>query len=127
LERVKQKYNNVTIYNGYDEIFLAGLIMGADGGIGSTYNFMAEKFIKIRKLFRENKINEAQKIMTSANEIIKVLIKVGVLPGEKEILNMMGLGFGECRKPFRRLDDESKKLLRDVCLANGVLIGNERG
>lgn len=127
LERVKQKYSNVTIYNGYDEIFLAGLIMGADGGIGSTYNFMAEKFIKIRKLFRENKINEAQKIMTSANEIIKVLIKVGVLPGEKEILNMMGLGFGECRKPFRRLDDESKKLLRDVCLANGVLIGNERG
>ena len=30
-------------------MFLAGLSMGADGGIGSTYNFMAEKFIKMMK------------------------------------------------------------------------------
>ena len=28
------------VYNGYDEMFLSGLSMGADGGIGSTYNFM---------------------------------------------------------------------------------------
>lgn len=121
LERIKQKYDRILVYNGFDEMFLSGLIMGADGGIGSTYNIMAEKFIKMRNLFLEGNIAEAQKIQTEANEIIKVLAKVGVMPGEKEILNMMGLEFGTCRKPFRTLTDEEKKLLKEVCQANGVL------
>lgn len=121
LERFKQIKKDVLVYNGFDEMFLAGLSMGADGGIGSTYNVMSEKFILMRKLFGEGKLAEAQRIQTQANEIIKVLIKVGVLPGEKEILNKMGLDFGECRKPFRKLSDEDKSLLREVCVANGVL------
>lgn len=121
LERFKQIKKDVLVYNGFDEMFLAGLSMGADGGIGSTYNVMAEKFIQIRKLFGEGKLEEAQKVQTQANNVIKVLIKVGILPGEKEILNMMGLEFGECRKPFRRLSEEDKSLLKEVCAANGVL------
>ena len=62
MEQVKSKFPNKLVYNGYDEMFLAGLSMGADGGIGSTYNFMAEKFIEIKKLFSENKIEEAKKV-----------------------------------------------------------------
>lgn len=114
LERIKMKYPEVLVYNGFDEIFLAGLGMGADGGIGSTYNFMAEKFIEIRNLFLQNKVKEAQKVQGEANDIIKVLVKVGVLPGEKEILNILGLDFGDCRKPFKRLNDEEKALLAEV-------------
>lgn len=114
LERFKRIHSRVLVYNGFDEMFMAGLAMGADGGIGSTYNVMAEKFIQISKLFSDGKIAEARQIQTEANEVIKVLIKVGVMPGEKEILNMLGLDFGECRKPFRRLSEEDKKLLKDV-------------
>lgn len=121
LERVKQKFKNVIVYNGYDEMFLSGLIMGADGGIGSTYNVMAEKFLRMRKLFQEGRIGEAQKIQTEANNIIKVLAKVGVMAGEKEILNQMGLNFGECRRPFRELSEKEKKNIQDVCRENGVL------
>jgi N-acetylneuraminate lyase len=29
LERVKQTYKNVIVYNGFDEMFMSGLIMGA--------------------------------------------------------------------------------------------------
>lgn len=122
LERVKNKYNNILVYNGFDQMFLAGLIMGADGGIGSTYNFMAEKFVRMKELFDNGKIMEAQKIQSEANAIIEVLAKVGVMPGEKEILHMLGLQFGECRKPFRSLKEDEKKLLREVCRANGLEI-----
>lgn len=114
LERFKTNFPGILVYNGFDEMFMAGLSMGADGGIGSTYNFMAEKFINIRKLFIEGKINEAQNIQIEVNEVIQVLIKVGVLPGEKEILSQMGIEFGECRKPFRKLMDEDKKLIKEV-------------
>lgn len=118
LERFKKINENILAYNGFDEMFLAGLAMGADGGIGSTYNFMSEKFIAIKKLFDDGKVDGAQKIQTEVNEIVKVLIKVGVLPGEKEILNIMGFEFGECRKPFKKINDEEKQLLKNVVRDN---------
>ena len=49
MEQLKASFPGKLVYNGFDEMFLAGLSMGADGGIGSTYNFMADKFVKMRK------------------------------------------------------------------------------
>ena len=43
LERLKAKYPDKVVFNGFDELLLSGLTMGADGGIGSTYNCFAEK------------------------------------------------------------------------------------
>jgi len=114
LNRFKTMYVDKVIFNGYDEMFLSGLAAGADGGIGSTYNFMAEKFIAIKKLFEEGKIKEAQEIQTKVNDIIGILKKVGVMPGEKEILNLMGLNFGQCRKPFKTISEEERELLKAV-------------
>lgn len=111
MERIKKAYPDRIMYNGYDEMFIAGLSMGADGGIGSTYNFMAEKFIEIRRLFIAGKIKEAQKIQNDANAIVSELCKVGVMPGEKAILNYMGLDFGKCRKPFAEITQEQYKNL----------------
>ena len=53
LQQFKTMSANPVVYNGWDEMFVAGLSMGADGGIGSTYNFMAEKFIDIYNLFQK--------------------------------------------------------------------------
>ena len=45
-----------------------------DGEIGSTYNFMAEKFIKMQSLFADGKISDAQKIQADVNKIIAPFI-----------------------------------------------------
>ena len=111
LEQIKSKFPNKIVYNGFDEMLLSGLSMGADGGIGSTYNFMADKFVKIQKLFSENKIAEAQEIQREANRIITILCKVGVMQAEKEVLNQLGLDFGECRRPFIAPTPEQKELI----------------
>ena len=116
LERVKCNFKDKLIYNGFDEMFLAGLSMGADGGIGSTYNFMAEKFLEIKRLFDIGSVLEAQSIQKNVNTIIKELIKVGVIPGEKEILNFMGFDFGVCREPFRKVSSEESKNLKKITL-----------
>ncbi|MGI6279242.1 MAG: N-acetylneuraminate lyase [Acutalibacteraceae bacterium] len=100
MEQFKSAFPEKLVYNGYDEMFLAGLAMGADGGIGSTYNFMAEKFIKIQALFKENKMGEALKVQHTANKIIAALCKIGVQRGEKAILNLLGYNFGNARAPF---------------------------
>ena len=62
LEQCKTNFPDKIVYNGFDEMFLAGLSMGADGGIGSTYNFMADKFVQIQSLFKNNNITKAQQI-----------------------------------------------------------------
>jgi N-acetylneuraminate lyase len=112
LERIREAFPDKIIYNGYDEIMLAGLSMGADGGIGSTYNFMADKFVQIRKLYQENRMEEARAIQREANRIIAVLCSMGVMQAEKEILCQLGLDFGCCRHPFGKLGEEQKQLLR---------------
>ncbi|MBO5867377.1 MAG: N-acetylneuraminate lyase [Oscillospiraceae bacterium] len=111
LEQVRAKFPNKLIYNGYDEMILAGLSMGADGGIGSTYNFMADKFVKIQQLFAENRIPEAQALQQEANRIITILCKIGVMQAEKEVLNQLGIDFGHCRKPFSEPTQEQKDLI----------------
>ena len=109
LEQCKTKYPDKLVYNGFDEMFLSGLIMGADGGIGSTYNFMADKFVKIKELFEKGNIKQAQELQQTANKIIAVLCSIGVMQAEKEVLNQLGMDFGICRHPFNEPDTEAKK------------------
>jgi len=111
MERCKAKFPDKIIYNGFDEMFLCGLSMGADGGVGSTYNFMADKFVKIKKLFDEGNITEAQKVQNEANRIIAVLCKIGVMQAEKEVLNQLGFNFGSCRPPFGKPTEEQKAII----------------
>jgi N-acetylneuraminate lyase len=108
LEQCKSNFPDKIVYNGFDEMFMAGLSMGADGGIGSTYNFMANKFVKIQELFEKNQIAEAQKIQKEANRIITILCQIGVMQAEKEVLNQLGFDFGHCRKPFAEPTAEQK-------------------
>ena len=93
MERCKFNFPKKIVYNGFDEMFLAGLSMGADGGIGSTYNFMANKFVEIKRLFDEGKTESAQAIQKQANRIITVLCQIGVMQAEKEVLNQLGFDF----------------------------------
>jgi len=116
LEQFKAAFPEKLVYNGYDEMFLAGLAMGADGAIGSTFNFMAEKFIRIRKLFQENKMEEARTLQKEANIIIRALCKVGVMQGEKAVMDALGFEMGLARAPFGPLTNEQKKELLEVVL-----------
>lgn len=111
MEQCKSNYPEKIVYNGFDEMFLAGLSMGADGGIGSTYNFMADKFVKIKSLFEDGKITEAQEVQKVANKIITILCQIGVMQAEKEVLNQLGFDFGICRHPFGEPTAEQKELI----------------
>jgi N-acetylneuraminate lyase len=111
MEQCKTNFPQKIIYNGFDEMFLAGLSMGADGGIGSTYNFMADKFVKIKQLFEQGEIVAAQNLQKQANHIITILCQIGVMQAEKEVLNQLGFDFGICRHPFGEPAKEQKELI----------------
>ena len=112
MEQFKTRFPEKLVYNGFDEMLLSGLAMGADGGIGSTYNFMADKYIEIVRLFKENKLDEARAIQQECNRIITALIAVGVMEGEKEVLCQLGLNFGHARAPFSVLNSDQKAFIK---------------
>jgi N-acetylneuraminate lyase len=119
LERFKHARDGVIVYNGFDEMFLSGIAMGADGGVGSTYNFMAEKFIQIIKDVKEGNMDDARRLQNQANNILQLLMRVGIMPGEKAALQMMGFEMGDCRRPFRTLSDAERAELKRTLIENG--------
>lgn len=112
LEQFKSSFPEKLVFNGFDEMLLSGLAMGADGGIGSTYNFMAEKFVEIKRLCEKGDYANARTIQIEVNRIIKALCSVGVMEAEKEILCQLGFDFGTARAPFSVLSDEQKAFLK---------------
>ncbi|MFC5702762.1 dihydrodipicolinate synthase family protein [Cohnella faecalis] len=89
------------LFNGPDEQYVAGLIMGAEAGIGGTYGVMPELFMKIEQCFAEGKIAEAQHWQIKVNEIITELVAFPSLYGaSKLILKLRGIDTGIPRMPI---------------------------
>ena len=87
--------------------------MGAVGGIGGTYGAMPELFVKMNKLFIENKIAEAREIQIKVNEIIALLCSGhgNMYAMIKEVLRLRkGLEIGSVRSPLTPLTAEDKKI-----------------
>ena len=91
------------VFNGPDEQLVAGLAIGADGGIGGTYGVMPELYLKIMALVNDGKLEAARQVQYAANEIIYGMCAChGNLYGViKEILKLReGLELGGVRKPL---------------------------
>ena len=61
------------VFNGPDEQFVAGLVMGAKGGIGGTYGSMPELFLKMYELIGAGENVKAQQIQ---NDVCRIIYKM---------------------------------------------------
>ena len=86
---------------GRDEILLAGLSLGAQGAIGSTYNFMAPVYHRILEAFARGDLAAAQLHQARANAVIAVFLKWGGIPAGKAVMQILGLDCGPVRLPLR--------------------------
>lgn len=107
LRNFREVKPEISIFNGFDEVLLGGLSMGASGGIGSTYNIIPNTIIGIYESFLKGDINKASSLQNKACEMINVLIKYGVMPSEKYLLSKKDIDMGNCRRPFSKLDKEA--------------------
>ena len=121
LQQLKAKYPEKIIFNGKDEMLASGLIAGADGGIGSTYNLMEDKYVAVCDAVRRGDAAEAARVQASANEITAALLRVGVIPGLKVAMEMVGVDVGECLRPFAPLTAEERAFLRGALEKGGIL------
>ncbi|MFD0961328.1 dihydrodipicolinate synthase family protein [Paenibacillus chungangensis] len=101
------------VYNGPDEQYLGGRIMGADGGIGGTYGVMPELFCRLERFYREGEINKAQQLQGKINAIISKLLSFPSLYGAcKAILSLRGIETGVPRLPLLPIGEaDSERLI----------------
>ena len=101
------------VYNGPDEMLALGLQMGAQGGIGTTYNFMPEKFLAIAAHCAAGRFAEAIAVQKQANEVIEVLLRYQGLAATKQILYWQGLiASPTCAPPRASLTEVQQADLR---------------
>ena len=106
---------NINVINGPDEMLVCGLAIGADAGIGTTYNVMPALFVRLYNAFNAGKVDEARKIQQAINRVITVILKYNGIASTKVLLESMGFEVGQCTKPLRRLTAEERaSFLKEV-------------
>ena len=96
------------IFNGPDEQFISGRVIGAEGGIGGTYGVMPELFLKMDELVRAGRMSEAMEIQYDVNAIIYKMCSAhgNMYDVIKAILKKNeDLDLGGVRKPLASLTD----------------------
>lgn len=104
------------IFNGPDEQFISGRIIGAGGGIGGTYGVMPELFLKADELLKEGKITEACEIQHAIDKIIYAMCscKCNMYAAAKQILKEKGVECGSVRAPLAEITEEGIGLAHNV-------------
>lgn len=97
---------------GCDEYLLAALALGAEGAIGSTYNFAAPIYTGLLEAFRIGDLRKAREAQYRSVQLISLLSQRGYLPAAKALMQMLGVEVGPPRLPSEGLTVESRAALQ---------------
>ena len=108
-----------TVLNGRDEVLAAGLLMGANGGIGSFYNLVPRTFADIQSASVRGDWAEARRLQDGVNRLIRLTLRYPVFPAVKWILGWSGIDAGPCLKPRLPLTSELAARLESDLVESG--------
>ena len=115
---------DIIVFNGPDEQFIGGFMIGAEGGIGGTYGAMPKLFLKALECFKKGDYETARAIQYDVNDIITALCSCkgnmyGVIKATLKINH--NIEIGGVRSPLANLVEEDMpkveavaKLIRDT-------------
>ncbi len=98
LRQVKLAYPEKTVYSGFDEMLLPGLLYGADGCIGTWENLLPEMYVKVYELVKAGKAEAARPVSEAFTAFLSVGWKYGIIDTFEELMRVKGYA-GRC---FRR-------------------------
>jgi len=109
------------IFNGRDEVLAAGLLMGADGGIGTFYNLVPELFVRIYTAAVAGRWEEARLTQQRVNALISIALRFPLFPTVKQMLAWSGLDCGTCLPPRAPLTLEQQRGLQESLAEAGFV------
>lgn len=105
------------IFNGPDEQYISGRLIGAEAGIGGTYGAMPDLFLKMEEHFTNGNLEQARNIQYDINSIIYKMVSghgnmYGVI---KAILRENeGIDIGSVRKPLPALIESDETIVKEA-------------
>lgn len=116
----------VVVFNGPDEQFVGGRIIGADGGIGGTYGVMPELFVKLNSLIESGDFENAGKLQDDIDEVIYTMCSANgnmYAVAKAALKKLSGLDLGGVRAPLLNLSDEDNDIVEKVVFLVETAIG----
>ena len=105
------------VFNGPDEQFLGGRLMGARAGIGGTYGAMPELFLKLNQLIVDKELERAKELQFTINTIIGKLTAAhgNMYSVIKEVLKINeSLNIGSVRAPLTPVTDTDRPIVEEA-------------
>lgn len=97
---------------GVDEELLAALAVGAEGAVGSSYNFAASIYLRLIRAFRAGDVEAAREAQFESVRLIQLLSEFGYMAAAKAVMGMLGVPVGQPRLPNTRITSERVSELR---------------
>lgn len=105
------------IFNGPDEQFISGRLIGAEGAIGGTYGAMPDLFLKMNEHLINGNLEEARKMQYDINAIIYKMVSghgnmyavIKAILKENENLDL-----GSVRKPLAGLIESDQAIVKEA-------------
>lgn len=113
-EAVEYGSGKYDILWGCDEMYLSGLAVGAQGGVGSTYAMIPRVYHDIIKSWEAGDLKSARKFQMESWMFVKTLLAHGhIIPTQKVAMKMLGFDFGSGRLPITPMDPAAEKRLTE--------------
>lgn len=94
---------------GRDENLLSALVLGARGGVGSTFNYAAPLYYQLIDAFDNGDLEKARKLQQQSIDMIRLLGKYGGIATGKAYMRYIGFECGEFRLPIKNMSNEAYK------------------
>ncbi len=113
------KLNNkeIVVFNGPDEQFVGGRLIGADGGIGGTYGVMPQLFVKLNQLLEAGDFENARELQNEIDEIIYTMCSAKgnmYAVAKASLKKLADLDLGGVRAPLLNLEDSDGAIVDKV-------------
>lgn len=102
----------LNVLNGPDETLICGLMEGADGAIGTTYNMLPKLSANIYNEFKKGNNLKALDLQRKMNRVIDLLISANTAEW-KAVMTLMGYDMGYTIEPQRLPDENYLKVLKE--------------
>ncbi|MEZ5845712.1 MAG: dihydrodipicolinate synthase family protein [Geminicoccaceae bacterium] len=100
------------LFFGFDEIYGAGAFLGSDGGIGTTYNVFGRLYVALHRAVNDGDVRLARELQDISRRFVEILMAIGVVPGTKLALGLLGVDVGPSRPPMALLREDGEARLR---------------
>ena len=105
------------VFNGPDEQFISGRVIGAKAGIGGTYGVMPDLFLKLNELIKQSDFETAKELQYAINDVIYKMVsgRANLYAVIKEILRLNEkLDLGSVREPLEPVHEEDLVIAKEA-------------